>query len=81
MCPKGYFRPVLPSLNDRKSLFRFSHRELKIAPGDAVPARLLRLLAPITQSRLARYPLLAGTVSDNVVLCQRETGFRVEMDS
>jgi hypothetical protein len=41
--------------DSRKSLFTFSHRELKIAPGDAVPARVREPLAGIRESELATY--------------------------
>ena len=64
----GFF--VCSNLNDRKSLFRFSHRELKIAPGDAVPARVREHLAAIKESELAPYPVFWQTVSDKGLLCQ-----------
>ena len=66
--------------NDRKSLFKFSHRELKIAPRDAVPARVREPPAAVRESELVPYPVFYETISDNGLLCQREVGLQAELD-
>ncbi len=67
--------------NDRKSLFKFSHHKLKIAPRDAVPARGREPPAAIREkANRLRTPVFCETISDNRLLCQREIGLQAEPD-
>ncbi len=66
--------------NDSKSLFKFRHHKLKIAPRDAVPARAREPPAAVRESELALYPVFCETISDNGLLCQREVGLQAELD-
>jgi hypothetical protein len=57
-----------------------SYRELKIAPDNAVPARVREPLAAIRESELAPYPVFGERLSDNGLLCQPEAGFQANLD-
>lgn len=63
----------------RKSLFRFSHRELEISPHNAMPVRA-RKQAAVNDSELAPYPVFGETISDNRLLCQRHAGLQARMN-
>ena len=66
--------------SDRKLLFRFSHRELKIVPGDAVPVCRAQAGQPAFENlqqlskktNWLRTPFFGEAVSENGGLCQRE---------